>query len=103
LPEQPSFSPLPSTIRSELAEGDLRSIIQRRSGQVPVPPPLTEESVALLTYTSGTTGPAKGAVGTHRNVLGVATGYARWQDMAPGMLSSLSHPSSTSPVQWPPR
>lgn len=73
-----------STDRLEPTEEDLRSIIRRRSGQVPVPPPLTEDSVALLTYTSGTTGPAKGALGTHRNVLSVATGYALWQDLAPG-------------------
>ena len=73
-----------STVRREQTEEDLRTIIRRRSGQVPVPPPLTEDSVALLTYTSGTTGPAKGALGTHRNVLSVATGYAQWQDLAAG-------------------
>ncbi|MDN4645769.1 class I adenylate-forming enzyme family protein [Arthrobacter sp. PsM3] len=70
--------------RLERTGEDLHSILQRRSGQVPVPPPLTGDSVALLTYTSGTTGPAKGALGTHRNVLTVATGYAQWQDLAPG-------------------
>lgn len=70
--------------RQQRTDEDLRSILQRRSGQVPVPPPLTGDSVALLTYTSGTTGPAKGALGTHRNVLTVATGYAQWQDLAPG-------------------
>ena len=73
-----------SPVRHERMEDDLRSILRRRSGQVPVPPTLTGDSVALLTYTSGTTGPAKGALGTHRNVLTVATGYAQWQDLAPG-------------------
>lgn len=33
---------------------------------------------ALLTYTSGTTGPAKGSVATHRNVMSVAMGYGQW-------------------------
>ncbi|KUM37052.1 class I adenylate-forming enzyme family protein [Arthrobacter sp. EPSL27] len=67
----------------ERTEDDLLAIVRRRAGQVPAAPPLTGESVALLTYTSGTTGPAKGALGTHRNVLNVATGYARWQQLAP--------------------
>lgn len=65
------------------SEDDLLAIVRRRAGQVPAAPPLTGDSVALLTYTSGTTGPAKGALGTHRNVLNVATGYARWQKLAP--------------------
>ncbi|WP_157356982.1 class I adenylate-forming enzyme family protein [Arthrobacter sp. U41] len=73
-----------SPVRRERTDDDLRSILQRRSGQVPIPAALTGDSVALLTYTSGTTGPAKGALGTHRNVMAVATGYAQWQDLAPG-------------------
>jgi long-chain acyl-CoA synthetase len=36
---------------------------------------------ALLTYTSGTTGPAKGAINTHRSVLATATAFARWIDL----------------------
>lgn len=39
---------------------------------------------ALLTYTSGTTGPAKGAIGTHRNVLSVAESYGRWMSLGEG-------------------
>lgn len=39
---------------------------------------------ALLTYTSGTTGPPKGAVGTHENLLTVAYGNQQWLDMQPG-------------------
>lgn len=39
---------------------------------------------ALLTYTSGTTGPAKGAVGTHRNVLAVARSYGTWMNLGEG-------------------
>lgn len=68
---------------AERTEDDLLAIVRRRAGQVPAAPPFTGDSVALLTYTSGTTGPAKGALGTHRNVLNVATGYARWQQLAP--------------------
>lgn len=70
--------------RPERSDDDLTAIIQRRAGQTPAAPPLTEESVALLTYTSGTTGPAKGAIGTHRNALHVAAGYAQWQALDAG-------------------
>ncbi|MHA7224125.1 class I adenylate-forming enzyme family protein [Arthrobacter sp. RHLT1-20] len=73
-----------STERLQRQDQDLRTILGRRSGQVPVPAAVSGDSVALLTYTSGTTGPAKGALGTHRNVLSVATGYAQWQDLAAG-------------------
>src|SRR5699024_5967609 len=34
--------------------------------------------VAVLTYTSGTTGPAKGAMNTHRNIVFNAHTYQRW-------------------------
>lgn len=39
---------------------------------------------ALLTYTSGTTGPAKGSVATHWNVLSVAQGCGQWFGLGEG-------------------
>ncbi|MCC9195292.1 AMP-binding protein [Arthrobacter sp. zg-Y820] len=42
------------------------------------------DDVALLSYTSGTTGPPKGAMNTHRNVLNVAATSAAWMGLQPG-------------------
>lgn len=39
---------------------------------------LSPEKVAFLTYTSGTTGPAKGAMNTHENVVFTAQAYRDW-------------------------
>ncbi|MCE4267554.1 long-chain fatty acid--CoA ligase [Rhodococcus sp. MS16] len=42
------------------------------------------EAVALLTYTSGTTGPAKGAINVHRSMVGAAQVYIDWWDIRRG-------------------
>jgi len=39
------------------------------------------DSVAFLTYTSGTTGPSKGAMNTHRNVVFTAQAYRDWIEL----------------------
>ena len=44
---------------------------------------LTGDDIALLTYTSGTTGTPKGAMNTHANVVYNATAYARWMGLSP--------------------
>src|SRR5208283_4736129 len=60
----------------------------RRSGAIhwddliarprPCPPAETDaESLALLAYTSGSTGEPKGTLHTHRDVLAIADSYAR--------------------------
>lgn len=53
-------------------------------GSAPNPVSLAGDDPALLTYTSGTTGPAKGAVGTHTNLLAVGAGVRQWLDLRPG-------------------
>ena len=42
------------------------------------------DDAGLLTYTSGTTGPAKGAIATHRNILAVARSYGAWISLGEG-------------------
>jgi long-chain acyl-CoA synthetase len=67
-------------VRRQRHEGtvDFLEVIEARAGQRPPPVRLTPDSVAFLTYTSGTTGPAKGAMNTHRNVVFTAQTYRDW-------------------------
>ncbi|MGW0816998.1 class I adenylate-forming enzyme family protein [Streptomyces viridiviolaceus] len=55
-----------------------REIVTARRGDSVPRPPLTGDSLALLTYTSGTTGPAKGAMNLHRCVAHSARVFASW-------------------------
>ncbi|MFD7407795.1 class I adenylate-forming enzyme family protein [Streptomyces sp. NPDC059866] len=75
----------PSTERPAPApDGDLAALLRAFAGRRPEPVDLTRDDVALLTYTSGTTGPPKGAMNTHGNVLNVALTNAAWVDLADG-------------------
>ena len=47
---------------------DMLEMIEAFQGQSPDDPGVTPEDVAYLTYTSGTTGPPKGAMNTHGNI-----------------------------------
>lgn len=66
------------------AEYDLEELIDEFRGVRPAPLAPTRDEVALLTYTSGTTGPPKGAMNTHGNLLAVTTTYAAWIELRPG-------------------
>jgi long-chain acyl-CoA synthetase len=57
---------------------DMATLLSRFRGHRPPPVELGPQSVALLTYTSGTTGPPKGAMATHRNVVFNAQTYRDW-------------------------
>jgi long-chain acyl-CoA synthetase len=54
---------------------DLVELVEAHRGERPPDPELGPDAVALLTYTSGTTGPPKGAMGTHRNVVFITQVY----------------------------
>lgn len=65
-------------------DGDIAALIREFDGLRPPDIDLTADDVAILAYTSGTTGPAKGAMVTHANVLHVATTFGEWAQLAPG-------------------
>jgi len=65
-------------------DGDLRELIARNSGRVPRHVELGPNDIALFSYTSGTTGPPKGATNTHGNVMAVATTFALWSNVESG-------------------
>jgi long-chain acyl-CoA synthetase len=56
---------------------DLKRLLAQHDGQIPDPIAIEPDEVAVITYTSGTTGAPKGAMNTHRNV---ATGGAAYRD-----------------------
>lgn len=65
-------------------DGDLVALIGEFTGHRPAPVELTRDDIAFLTYTSGTTGPPKGAMNTHGNVLSVVGTYAAWTGVSDG-------------------
>ncbi len=57
---------------------DMLEIIERFRGQTPPSVSYGPEDIAFLTYTSGTTGPPKGAMNTHGNVVFNSQAYREW-------------------------
>ena len=62
---------------------DLVALIAAHDGQKVPSPSLRAEEVAFLSYTSGTTGPPKGATNTHRNVVFNSEAYRTWMSLTP--------------------
>lgn len=56
----------------------LAELLERFRDRTPPPVTFTPEDTAFLTYTSGTTGPSKGAMNTHRNVVFNSQVYREW-------------------------
>ncbi|MEV4944021.1 class I adenylate-forming enzyme family protein [Streptomyces zaomyceticus] len=75
----------PTTRRPAPApDGDLVALIEEFGGSRPTPVQPTRDDIAFLTYTSGTTGPPKGAMNTHGNVLSVVETCASWTGVGGG-------------------
>ncbi|GAA4547900.1 long-chain fatty acid--CoA ligase [Pseudonocardia xishanensis] len=62
---------------------DMASLIERSRGQAPPPVTLAPEDTAVLTYTSGTTGPPKGAMNTHANLVFNSQTYRELCELGP--------------------
>jgi long-chain acyl-CoA synthetase len=63
---------------------DLLELVRRYEGRSLPDPGLGPDDVALLTYTSGTTGRPKGAMNTHRNLVFNSEVYRTWMRLGPG-------------------
>ena len=57
---------------------DFVELIEAHRGEKPAEPSLSAGDVAFLTYTSGTTGPPKGAMNTHGNLSFNSQAYRDW-------------------------
>src|SRR3954469_25673516 len=57
---------------------DLLDVVRDNTGRMPTAAGLTPDDVAILTYTSGTTGVPKGAMNTHRNMCFTSQAYRDW-------------------------
>ena len=62
---------------------DLAALIERHRGQVPADVTFGPDDTAFLTYTSGTTGPPKGAMNSHGNVVFNSQAYRQWCRLGP--------------------
>ncbi len=67
-----------TSVRIVVTEAQMDELAVAHGGQMPPDPALGPDDIAFLTYTSGTTGPPKGAMNTHGNVVFSSQTYRDW-------------------------
>ena len=83
-PDNPPPSNLSEVEKSKgLPTHDFITVLERYQGKCPAEVKLSWEDVAYLTYTSGTTGPPKGAMNTHGNVVFNSEVYRKCWKLTP--------------------
>jgi long-chain acyl-CoA synthetase len=73
-----------TSVKKVLLTPELDAVIAEHAGNRPPAPELTQDDIAYLVYTSGTTGRPKGAMNLHSNVAFSATVLRTWMDLGPG-------------------
>jgi long-chain acyl-CoA synthetase len=63
---------------------DLIELIAQNAGERPPPITTDPDDIAFIVYTSGTTGPPKGAMNLHRNVVFASTAWSEWVGLGEG-------------------
>lgn len=76
------FAPGDASDRS--AVHDVVELLAAFRDRPPADLAVSRDDIALLTYTSGTTGPPKGAMNTHGNLLAATSSFASCVDLRPG-------------------
>ncbi|WP_299053418.1 AMP-binding protein [uncultured Nocardioides sp.] len=74
------------------AEDDLAALVRAQEGATVEHASPGGDAIAMLCYTSGTTGRAKGAMNTHAGVLAVCRSYAEWTGFGPGGVCFATAP-----------
>jgi long-chain acyl-CoA synthetase len=67
-----------TSVRVVATGSQVDELAREHAGQAPPEPGLGADDIAFLTYTSGTTGPPKGAMNTHGNVVFSSQTYRDW-------------------------
>ncbi|MCH1867889.1 class I adenylate-forming enzyme family protein [Nocardioides sp. CFH 31398] len=82
----------PAPERDPSGADDLAALVRAQAG-APVDHAVPGgDAVAMLCFTSGTTGRAKGAMNTHAGVLAVCRSYAAWTGLGPGGVCFATAP-----------